>query len=90
MNRRIELQWPQRPRIENRGGDWKWRIWVSKCRGYRVVHSHCLLGQRAPLSDIYYATRRGPDGRWDRISQHRVLKAAQEACRKHASREARK
>jgi hypothetical protein len=62
------------------------RVWTSKCKRYRVIHSHILYGEGS-IPDVYYANIFDPHtGRWDLLSggRHRTKNAAMRHCEKDA------
>lgn len=78
------MNWPHHPRIEITDTSRR-RIWQSRCRRFRVIHSRCLYGQEAEkskrLADRWYAVRYDPvEKMWDIISWHRKKIPAFAAC----------
>jgi hypothetical protein len=77
------LQWPSRPKRDDTMTARR-RVWKTKCKRYRVVHTHCLLAEGV-LPDVYFAMRFDPHlACWDIIDgtagRHRTKQAAMRHC----------
>jgi hypothetical protein len=77
------LRWPARPKRDDTLAARR-RVWTSKCKRYRVVHSHILYGEGS-IPDVYYANIFDPHlGRWDLLDghygRHRTKNAAMRHC----------
>ena len=81
------LQWPARPK---RDDSWvaRRRVWTTRCKRYRVVHSHILYGEGS-YADTYSSQRLDVrTGRWDNLGGrggvHRTKLAAMRHCEQDA------
>lgn len=86
-NANCKLQWPARPRRDDTLVARR-RVWTSKCKRYRVVHSHILYGEGA-LPDVFYADVFDPHAcRWDLLphGRRRTKRAAMRHCQQDADR----
>jgi hypothetical protein len=81
------VQWPARPKRDDTMVARR-RVWTSKCKRYRVIHSHILYGEGS-IPDVYYANIFDPHmGRWDLLDgpagRHRTKNAAMRHCEQNA------
>ncbi len=73
------LVWPSRPKRDDTMVARR-RVWTTKCKRYRVVHSHILYGEGS-LPDVYYAEVFDLNrGGWDLLGRHRTKQAAMRHC----------
>ena len=78
-----QVRWPARPKRDDTIVARR-RVWTSKCKRYRVVHSHILLGEGS-LPDVYYANVfDAHQNRWDILGRHRTKNAAMKHCQQNA------
>lgn len=82
------LQWPARPKRDDTLVARR-RVWTTRCKRYRVIHSHILYGEGS-LPDVYYAQRFDVHAaRWDNLDgaagRHRTKQAAMRHCEQDAS-----
>jgi hypothetical protein len=82
------LHWPSRPKREDTLIARR-RVWTSRCKRYRVVHSHILCGEHSkhPLPDLYRAEIFDAErGGWDILAngRHRTKNAAMRHCEQDA------
>jgi hypothetical protein len=81
------ILWPDRPKRDDTLVAQR-RVWTSKCKRYRVVHSHIVYGEGC-LPDVYYAEVFDPGrGGWDLLGpgRHRTKQAAMRHCEEDAKR----
>ena len=53
---------------------------MTKCKRYRVIHSHILYGEGS-IPDVFYAQQFDPHvARWDNLGKHRNKNAAMKHC----------
>ena len=81
------LQWPARPKRDDTQVARR-RVWKSRCKRYRVVHSHILYGE-GQIPDVYFANFFDSHfGGWNILAggRHRTKNAALRHCEKDAAR----
>jgi len=81
------LQWPARPKRDDTLVARR-RVWMTRCKRYRVVHSHILYGEGC-YPDTYSSQRFDVHtARWDNLggsgSRHRTKQAAMRHCEQDA------
>ena len=80
------LRWPPRPKRDDTMVARR-RIWTTKCKRYRVVHSHIIYGEGS-IPDAYQAMSFDPHyGNWNFLpgGRHRTKKAAMRHCEQDAA-----
>jgi hypothetical protein len=84
----MKLCWPKRPKRDDTLFSRR-RVWTTRCKRYRVIHSHILYGGGV-LSDRYFSEYFDPHyGSWDLLPQgrHRTKRAAMRHCEQDAERD---
>ena len=66
------LRWPARPKRDDTLVARR-RVWTTRCKRYRVVHSHIVYGEGS-IPDC-----------WDMLGRHRTKNAAMKDCERHAA-----
>jgi hypothetical protein len=77
-----QLVWPQRHRNEAWRHTGQHRVWLTRCRRYRI--SRCTEHAGRPFLACLLLWRGSEYSAWDLISRHRTLAAAQRVCELHA------
>lgn len=82
------LEWPLRAKVETKDG-FRRRIWRSRCGQFKVVESTCLLGPRRGEQAVPVKIRaiRLDEFGDDIISEHKIVRCAQEQCERVAKAE---